>query len=236
MNHMPKYFRKQTLHLEIDFRPNPYSGLYIALEGIDGSGKSTQAKLLAKYFESKGRKVTQTYEPNLTLFGHEDILKIYNREKKISGQAFQYLLTANRLINHAEIIEPALERGDVVISDRCFWSAIPYGVMDNKSEYKLDKAQRILVTQSILSLFHQSISPDLVFYLEVSAQEGMKRLNSRKEGRKKDIYEEKEKLERVVRGYDFLLENFPEQITPVDGERAIDEISKDLIKKIEVRS
>lgn len=227
---------KQTLHLDIEFRTNPYSGLYIALEGIDGSGKSTQSKLLKKYFESKGKTVTQTFEPNLTLFGSEDILKVYNSEKKISGQAFQYLLTANRLINHAEIIEPALKRGEVVISDRCFWSAVPYGVMDSTNQYSMEQTHRMLLTQSILSMYHQSIVPDLVFYLSVTPQEGMNRLEERKDGRKKDIYEKKEKLERVVQGYQFLIANFPERISAIDGERSIDEISKNLIQLIEAKN
>jgi dTMP kinase len=227
---------KQTIHLEIEFRKNPYSGLYIALEGIDGSGKSTQSKVLKEYFESKGRTVTTTYEPNLTLFGSEDILKIYTSEKKLSGQAFQYLLTANRLINHAEIIEPALARGDVVISDRCFWSAIPYGVMDSTNQYSMEQAGRMLLTQSILSMYHQSITPDMVFYLSVTPEVGLERLESRKEGRKKDIYEKKEKLERVVQGYTFLVENFTDQIVQIDGERSIDEISKDLIQSIEAKN
>lgn len=227
---------KQTLHLDLEFRKNPYSGLYIALEGIDGSGKSTQAKVLKEYFESKGKIVTQTFEPNLTLFGSEDILKVFNHEKDISGQAFQYLLTANRLMNHAEIIEPALKRGEVVISDRCFWSSIPYGIMDRDESYSFTSASRMLLTQSILSWYHQTIIPDLVFYLAVTPESAVKRLESRTQGRKKDKYENLEKLQRVVKGYDFLVENFSDQIIQIDGDRSIDDIKRDLIQSIEEKA
>jgi dTMP kinase len=227
---------KQTLQLDIELRKNPYSGLYIALEGIDGSGKSTQSKLLKEYFESKGKTVTQTFEPNLTLFGSEDILKVFNHEKDISGQAFQYLLTANRLMNHAEIIEPAFKRGDVVISDRCFWSSIPYGIMDRDESYSFTAASRMLLTQSILSWYHQTIIPDFVFYLAITPGIAVTRLNTRTEGRKKDKYETQEKLEKVVKGYDFLLEAFKDEIIRIDGERSIDEISRDLIQSIEEKA
>lgn len=224
---------RQKLTLDIEFRKNPYTGAYIALEGIDGSGKSTQARLLKEYLESKGKTVTSTFEPNLTLFGHEDILKIYNREKKISGLAFQYLLTANRLINHAEIVEPALKRGEIVISDRCFWSAVVYGGMDTSTEYSEEGAERMLLTQSILSMYHQSIIPDAVYYLHVTAEEGLKRLDTRSEGRKKDIYEKKEKMERVVKGYEWVYGHFPEQLIRIDAGRGIENVYQDLLKHVE---
>ena len=226
---------KQFLNLEITFRKNPYSGIYIAIEGVDGSGKSTQVQKIKEYFEQKGKTVTTTYEPNLSLFGGEDILKVFSSEKQIPPQALQYLLTANRLINHAEIVEPTLKKGNMLLTDRSFWSAVVYGCMDLNNTYSLEDSHRMLVTQSILSMYHQSIVPDITFYLSVSAETGLARLQERKKSRKNDLYEKKEKLEKVVEGYTWLVNNYPEQLIQIDGERAIDEITSDMIQIIETK-
>lgn len=224
-----------TLSLNVSLRENPYSGKYIAIEGVDGSGKSTQVQKIKEYFEQKGKVTSTTYEPNLSLFGGEDILKVFSSQKQIPPQALQYLLTANRLINHAEIVEPTLEKGNMLLTDRSFWSAVVYGCMDLSNTYSLTDANRMLVTQSILSMYHQSIVPDITFYLSISAATGLKRLQERKKSRKNDIYEKKEKLEKVVEGYNWLLENYPEQLIQIDGERAIDQITADMIQIIETK-
>lgn len=224
-----------TLSLNVSLRENPYSGKYIAIEGIDGSGKSTQAQKIKEYFELKGNAVVTTYEPNLSLFGGEDIVKVFTSKKKIPPQALQYLLSANRLINLSEIVEPTLEKGHMLITDRSFWSAVVYGCMDLNNTYSLDDSHRMLITQSILSMYHQSIVPDITFYLSVSAETGITRLQERKKSRENDLYEKREKLEKVVEGYTWLVKNYPEQLIQIDGERAIDEITQDMIQIIETK-
>ncbi len=221
------------INFDIDFKRNPYKGLYIALEGIDGSGKTTQARQLQSYFEKQQKKVTLTSEPKVDLPGGEEIMKFFRGEIAVSGQAFQYWMSANRVINQESIVIPALERGDVVLSDRCFWSAIPYGLMDKGVDFKRKEAERMLVTQGLLSHYHQFIVPDNIFYIDISPEEGLRR-SLQKKNRKahNDVYEKKEKLETVVRGYRWLVEEFKKEFIVVDGEKPVDLVTRELISNV----
>src|SRR6266700_3480826 len=126
---------KYHIAFDIDFKRNSTDGLYIALEGIDGSGKTTQVERLVDYFEKQGREVIHTREPRKGegLIG-KLIQDILHGKTKISPLAFQYLFSADRQMQHQEVILPALTEGKVVITDRCFWSAIPYGILDMNEE------------------------------------------------------------------------------------------------------
>ena len=119
---------KYHVEFDLDFKRNPYKGLYIAIEGIDGSGKTTQVEKISRYFEKKGKQVVTTGEPrkNKGIVGKliQDILL---SKVKVPSIAFQYLMSAERAIHHEELILPSLKAGKAVVTDRCFWSAIPYG-------------------------------------------------------------------------------------------------------------
>ncbi len=223
---------KYKINLDIEFRKNPYKGLYIALEGIDGCGKTTQAEALRDFFEKKGRKVITTCEPKVDLAGGDIIMQYFKSEISLSGTAFQYFATANRVVNQDEIVIPSLKKGDVVISDRCFWSAIPYGLMDKGVKFDRSETDLMLVTNGLLSLYHQFIVPDYVFYIDINPQTGLNRSLKKKNRRKLDFYEKKGKLETVVKGYRWLVREFKEEFIFVDGERSISEIAADIVKSI----
>lgn len=210
--------------------------MYIALEGIDGCGKTTQAKALAKYFHEKKKKIVITSEPKVDLPGGEEIMKFFRGEIKISGQAFQYWMSANRAINQETIVIPALKRGEVVISDRCFWSAIPYGLMDKGVQFKRSEADFMLVTQSLLSWYHQFIAPDVIFYIDISPEVGLERSLAKKERKAtNDVYEKKEKLEKVVRGYRWLVKEFSGEFVRIDGERPVGKVTESILEKLKLR-
>lgn len=221
---------KYKIKLDIEFRKNPYKGTYIALEGIDGCGKTTQAEALKDFFENKGRKVTITCEPRVDLIGGEIIMQYFKSEIKISGTAFQYFATANRVINQEQIVIPALKRGDVVITDRCYWSAVPYGLMDKGVKFDRTEADIMLVTQGLLSLYHQFYVPDYVFYIDINPNTGLERSLKKKNRRELDFYEKKEKLEKVVKGYRWLVKEFANEFITINGERNISKINDDIIK------
>ena len=221
---------KYKINLDIEFRKNPYKGTYIALEGIDGCGKTTQAEALKDFFENRGRKVTITCEPRVDLTGGEIIMQYFKSEIKISGTAFQYFATANRVVNQEEIVIPALKRGDVVITDRCFWSAVPYGLMDKGVKFDRTEADLMLITQGLLSLYHQFYVPDYVFYIDINPNTGLERSLKKKNRRELDFYEKKEKLEKVVKGYRWLVKEFANEFITINGERNISKINDDIIK------
>lgn len=222
---------KYHIDFDIEFRRNPYKGQYIVLEGIDGSGKTTQIEKLYEYFTSKGKEVVRTREPRKDegLIG-ELIQKILNGKTKVPSVAIQYLFSADRGMHHAELIEPALKSGKIVISDRCFWSAVPYGVLDIQEDFDDNTAKYILVSQSILSMYHQFIAPDKTIYLDVPVERAMDRLS--KKPHEKEIYEETKKILKAKEGYDWLLREFPKEFTVINGARNVEEVFGEIIEEV----
>ena len=222
---------KYHIEFDIDFKRNTTEGLYIALEGIDGSGKTTQIEKLYEYFTSQGREVVKTREPRKDdgLIG-ELIQKILLGKTKIPPVAFQYLFSADREIHHEELILPALKAGKVVLSDRCFWSAIPYGIMDRGGNLDENTAQYMLVAQGILSLYHQFTIPDRTFYLNTPLDVAMQRITQ--DTNDKEIYEDKKILEKTIKGYDWLLQKFPKEFTVVDATQPVETVTEKIIASI----
>lgn len=222
---------KYHLELDIDFRRNPYKGQYIVLEGIDGSGKTTQIERLYEHFTSQGKEVIRTREPRKDegLIG-ELIQKILNGKTTVPSIAIQYLFSADRGMHHAELIEPALKEGKIVISDRCFWSAVPYGVLDLKEDFDSNTAKYIQVSQSILSMYHQFLVPDITFYLDIPIERAMDRLS--KKPHVKEIYEEEKKILKAKEGYEWLLKEFPKEFKVIDGARPVEEVTEEIIAMI----
>lgn len=222
---------KYHIDFELELRKNPYPGLYIVLEGTEASGKSTQVRKLAAYFRKQGRDVVTTREPRKEGVIGDMVHRILLGDLKLNPVAFQYLFSADRMLNHKDIIEPALKEGKIVISDRNFWSALVYGILD-RSEKNFNKASmdQLLVAQSILSFYHQFIVPDLTFYLKVPLGISLKRLASKSEA--KEIYEDEGKIKKIIKGYEFVFGEFKDEVTVVDGTKSIDQVTQDMIKKI----
>lgn len=222
---------KYKIDLELELKKNPYQGLYIALEGSDASGKSTQVKRLIEYFKSQDREVIYTREPRKEGIIGDLVQKILHGKEKVPAVAIQYLFSADRAVNHEEIVLPALKSGKIVISDRSFWSAIVYGVIDKTAgDFDNKHIDFLLVSQSILSMYHQFTIPDYTFYLKISLEETLKRLKTKKE--KKEIYEEVDKIKPAIDGYKYLLKNFPNELIEINGEKPVDEVTREIISKI----
>lgn len=222
---------KYHVEFDIDFRRNPYKGTYVALEGIDGSGKTTQVERLAQYFKNQGKEVVTTREPRKEEGIIGDLIrKILLGKTQIPPVAFQYLFSADREIHHEELVIPSLKAGKVVISDRCFWSAIPYGLLDRKSQLEENTIEYILVAQSALSMYHQFIVPDHTFYLEIPLDSAMQRIDKTNEER--EIYEDKEKLEKTIKGYQWLLREFPKEFIVVNAMKPVAGVTEAIINSI----
>ena len=103
-----------------------YPGLFITLEGGDGSGKSTQAAELAIWLLAEGREVVRTREPGGTDVGVEIREIVLHHRGDIAPRAEALLYAADRAHHIATKVRPALERGDVVIQDRFIDSSIAY--------------------------------------------------------------------------------------------------------------
>ena len=102
------------------------TGLFITLEGGDGTGKSTQAALIGDWFTAKGREVVFTREPGGTDLGNELREIVLHSRGHIAPRAEALLYAADRAHHVATVVRPALERGAVVIQDRYLDSSVAY--------------------------------------------------------------------------------------------------------------
>jgi dTMP kinase len=222
---------KYQVNFDIDFKRNESKGVYIALEGIDGSGKTTQVERLSEYFTSKGMSVIKTREPRKEGIIGDLVHKVLTGKTKFPKVALQYLFSTDRVLNHEEVIIPSLKKGKIVISDRCFWSAVVYGILDKGENYDNKIANQLLVAHSILSMYHQFTIPDFTFYLKIPLETSLERLKAKKD--MKEIYESKEKIEGVLKGYDWLFGRFKNEVIVIDGSLPVEEITNQIIKIVE---
>lgn len=188
-----------------------FNGLFIAFEGLDGSGSSTQVGLLADRLKKEGHKAFVTKEPTNNIIGGL-IRGQLTHDWKSSMECLQLLFAADRAHHlHREII-PAISDGKIIISDRYFFSTIAFGSIESDREW-------------LLSLNERFILPDITFLIKVPAKECLKRMiNSRFE---LELFEQEAKLKKVWGHYDWLAKNFA-NVYVIDGTKSIDEISEEV--------
>jgi dTMP kinase len=147
-------------------------GLFITLEGGDGSGKSTQAALLAEWLQAEGRTVVRTREPGGTEVGVEIRQIVLHHRGEVSPRAEALLYAADRAQHVATLVRPALARGDVVIQDRYLDSSVAY-----------QGAGRVLGGPEVrdLSLWAaEGLLPDLTLLLDLDETAARGRLDADK--------------------------------------------------------
>jgi len=200
-------------------------GKFIVFEGIDGAGKSTQAKLLGKWFEERGYEVVLTKEPTDTAFGKliRKLVLTGGREgiidgARISHEAEALLFAADRAEHVHKLIKPALEGGKVVISDRYFYSSLAY------------QWARGLDLDWLIDLNRFAIKPDLVILLDLPVKESMKRIGSRSIKTEFDKIVELQK--KVRENYLKLAERFPE-MKIVNALASVEDIHNDIVALVE---
>ena len=172
--------------------------MYIVIEGQDGTGKSTQARLLKGYFEKHGKEVVVMDEPDGDLQqAHDihDLIVIKGKEYGLEPMTNFALFTAARVELWKKIAEPVLKRGGVVISARNWWSTLAYqGYGEGISRSKI-----IRVTKEIMP--ERYCNPDRGYILKVSDKVRLERQGNR--GKATETFEAKpnEFQQRVNAGY-----------------------------------
>lgn len=223
-------FMKYHVEFDIELKKNVYPGKFIVIEGIDGSGKTTQAHKIVEVFNKKGIKAVFTKEPTSGIIAHI-LQNVLSGKLKIPPVSFQYLFAADRAVHQEKIIE-YLKKGMTVISDRYLWSALVYGMLDINAIDNASEKERLITAFSILSMYNQFIIPDLTFYLAVSAEIAMTRIAKKTE--KVEIYEKKEKIQELKKGYDWLAEKFSKEIITIDGDQLIEKVTEAIVSKIAI--
>ncbi|MEX2237961.1 MAG: dTMP kinase [Dehalococcoidia bacterium] len=193
--------------------------MFITFEGGEGSGKSTQASLLAAALESQGHSVTLTQEPRGTDFG---LLVWELLARGVAPASELFLFAAARAHHVRTVIRPALERGDIVVCDRFSDSTIAY------QEYgrRLDRE----LVRRACRYAEGGVSPTLTFLLDVAPEEGLKR----KDGAVEDDAISAETLDfhrRVRAGYLELARDDP-RFHVLDGTKQTDELRETIAQTL----
>ena len=197
--------------------PKKKGAFFIVFEGLDGSGKGTQITLLADFLKEKKRNVVLTKEPTQSSPQGSVIRKVLANQTKIIPEKLQDLFCQDREWHLKNIIIPALKRGDIVISDRYFFSTIAYGIADGlNQEVLLQKNKSFLL-------------PDIVFYLDVKPAVCFERIKKR--GNKEEIFEKEGVLKKVRENYELIFNDVFKDILEIhfiNGEQEIQKIFKDI--------
>jgi len=190
--------------------------LFVTFEGVDWSGKSTQAKLLAAWLREQGRTVLTTREPGGTPVA-EGVRELVLHGDEMSPWAEASLYAASRAENVATVIRPALERGEDVVCDRYLDSSVAYqGAGRGLGEERV-RDLSLLVTGGLL--------PDRTFLVLLDPAEALARAGSHHDRIERTG---SEFMERVDRAYRALAEAEPERIIAVDGSKKPDEIAEEI--------
>lgn len=205
-------------------------GLFVTFEGLDGSGKSTQVRKLAQWFSEQGRSVTVLRQPGGTRIGDSiRALLLDSRTQGLAPRAELGLMFSDRAQAIAEIICPALERGDVILCDR---------YTDSTEAYQ--GGGRELGSELVLQLHKamcQNLQPDLTFLLlpdfDRSLDRARKR-NARSKGKDENRFEREDELfyRRVYDKYREIAHREPSRVVMIEGDDGIEEVHQRIMEAV----
>lgn len=202
-------------------------GFFLALEGPDGSGKSTISKMIVKLLEQKSIPYILTREPGCNeLEVCKDIRKlILDNNSNINPKTEALLFAANRSEHVEKIIRPALEENKFIVCDRYIDSSIAYQGFGRNLGYKNILDINMFATDHLL--------PDLTIFINIKPNVGLERI---KRNRNDEINRlDKEEInfhQKVYDGYIKIIKKNKKRYVLIDGNKNIDEVFDEIIKEI----
>jgi len=186
-------------------------GKFISVEGLDGCGKSTQVRLLARWLRRMGHEVVVTEEPTDGPIGRI-IRMVVAGGFKVPVAAEALLFAADRLHHVERVIAPAVSSGKVVISDRYIASSLAY------------QSARGLPLRWVMKINEMASEPDLMILIDVPAEVTARRINR---SRRPDGFERDLELQKKVRQvYLNIARRYKMKV--IDGNRPVDEVQEDI--------
>ena len=201
------------------------TGLFISIEGGEGTGKTTQVKLLAEYLAGKGLSVVQTLEPGGTYIGRR-IRELLLSTESTGMAPFTELLLYNaaRVQLLHEVILPALGKGSVVVTDRFSDSTLAYQGYGRQIDMK--------VIDSLDALATGRLRPDLTFLLDIDVETGLRRNKAISKQDRLEL-EDISFHDRVRKGFIGIYAKEQERFRILDCSRPIAEVHRDIVAAVE---
>jgi dTMP kinase len=204
------------------------TGKFISLEGIDGSGKSTQLKMLANVLRSRGIDVVITREPGGTALGQALREAFLETRETVSPMAELLSFAADRAQHVEFLIKPAITEGKIVISDRYADATFAYqGAGRGFAEDKVNQ---------VIELATGGLKPDLTLFFDISIATALSRMNDRDGSKTKKNRMDEETAEfysRVRDAYLGIAEREPGRFRIVDAEGSVDDIHVSVVKLVD---
>lgn len=200
------------------------NGILITFEGIEGTGKSTHAKLLYEYLQGRGFDVVLTGEPGGTQIGEKiRELLLSSEYKEVSPVTELLLYNASRVQHIQEVILPAMNKGAIVITDRFTDSTVAY--------QGYGRGIDLNIINSIKRIVAAGLQPDITILLDLDVEVGLRRNRGINKTDRLEL-EDVEFHKRVRNGYLEIATKEPERIKLIDASKSIKQVHNRIIKII----
>lgn len=209
-----------TQSVDIAAEPRDHRSMFIALEGIDGSGTTTQARRVSEALRAKGHEVLQTAQPSSGSMGSLARQMLGDHEHRGHHRAHTLALAfaGDRLDHYDRVIAPALAQGKTVICDRYLLSSWVYQSLD-------------LPLAWVKSINQFAPWPDLTLLLEIDADTAHARVQSRKGN--EEIFDKLELQRRLAQSYrDLANQELGHPVRSVDGRARVEDLCETLVNQI----
>ncbi|NIU81351.1 dTMP kinase [Candidatus Bathyarchaeota archaeon] len=188
-------------------------GAFICIEGLDASGKTTQARRLVRELRKKAFEAVYTTEPSSGEIGEFIRTYILQRKRRVPIAVEALLFAVDRVDHLEHRVKPALQEGKIVVSDRYVYSSLAYQGAAGLDLNWIEEINRSVIT------------PDLAIYIDVPPEVVVKRIK-----RKRSVMERREIQRKVREVYMKFVEDG--RLLRVDGNRAKDEVSRDILTTV----
>ncbi len=189
------------------------NGAFICIEGVDGCGKTTQAKILVRNLRRRGFDAVYTTEPSVGQVGKLIRRFVLARQKRVSTALEALLFAADRVDHGYEEVKPLLKLGKIVVCDRYVYSSLAYQGAAGLDLGWIDRINEF------------ALKPNLALFLDVAPEMVMGRLK-----KKKSVMETVQNLKKVRAVYLKLVQE--QRLIALDGNQSVEEVSKSVLKTV----